>query len=232
MYSTPQQPTQEAQPVTPTESLFPITSNKNIGSPSDVRNLPSSTLRPEAQAQIKDLKRNASDLSDSSELTPLDSMVSCKDAMLALERQGLEIARPDLHNQWKTSRNEKEQAALDKEIEVTQARLESVEHEHMVVKLNKIPMSEDVVDVAWMGELVVNDMYMAWLASSAEGVKDIKRQKKYPRGDFQDLVGTYLKASKIAETGDKYRYCAVLAAWLPSKQVTCAHIPCTGKALV
>ncbi|CAF9915716.1 MAG: hypothetical protein HETSPECPRED_002565 [Heterodermia speciosa] len=189
MYSTPQIPTQEAQPVAPIESLFPITPNKNIGSPSDVRNLPSSTLRPEAQAQIKDLKRNASDLSDSSGLTTLHSMVSWKDAMLALERQGLEIAISDLKNQWKTSRNEKEQAALDKEIEATQARLESVEHEHMVVKLNKIPMSEDVVDVAWMGEIMVNDMYMAWLASSAEGVKDIRRQKKSPRGDFKTWLG-------------------------------------------
>lgn len=220
MYSTRQK-----QSVNPSaENLFPITPSKNIGPKATVENVSSAHLRPSAQSEIRNLKSQASDLSESSELTTLKSVIAWKDSMLALEREGLQIALADLQNQWKTSRNRDEQEVLDKDIVNTQGRLEEMEREHMVVKLNKKPMHEDAVDVAWMGELMVQDMYLAWLASSAEGDKEIKRLKKYPRGDFADLVGTYLKATKTTKSEGNYRHCAVLNRWLPKKEVTCAHI--------
>ena len=207
------------------DTLFPITPIKQIGQ-NFFQGIPEHNLTPEARAKIHDLKRKASKLSDASDLSTVSSILDFKDQTLVWEIDALRFTKQDLVKQVKISRNPEKQDEIKEVIINVERALDVMEREHVVVKSNRKPISEEMIDYAYLGQAYIDDLYLSWLgtASGKASEPEFKRMKQNPRNDFQEAVGTYLGATKTKRDGTRNRFCAVLGVWLPSSDVRCAHV--------
>lgn len=207
------------------DTLLPITPIKQIGQ-NFCQGISEHNLTPEARAKIHDLKRKASNLSDISDLSTVTSFLDFKDQTLDWEIAALKLTKQDLVKQVKISRNPEEQDEMKGEIDNVERALDVMEREHVVVKSNRKPISEEIVDYAYLGQAYIDDLYLSWLgtASGKASGPEFKRMKQNPRSDFQEAVGTYLGATKTNRDGTRNRFCAVLGIWLSSSEARCAHV--------
>lgn len=206
-------------------TLFPITPIKQIGQ-NFCQAIAEHSLTPEARTKIHDLKRKASNLSDISDLSTVSSILDFKDQTLGWEIAALRLTKQDLVKQVKISRNPEKQDEIKGEIYNVERALDVMEREHVVVKSNRKPISEEMVDYAYLGQTYIDDLYLSWLgtASGKASEPEFKRMKQNPRSDFQEAVGTYLGATKTKRDGTRNKFCAVLGIWLPSNEARCAHV--------